>query len=76
MNVDDDCTGDEPASPCIGLCQMDDDTGLCKGCFRTLEEIAGWSGSSERDKRVVIEANRLRREQHDPDADMHCNCED
>ncbi|MRR51357.1 MAG: DUF1289 domain-containing protein [Rhodocyclaceae bacterium] len=70
------CDGEEPVSPCIGLCQMDDETGLCRGCYRTLEEIAGWSSASERDKRVVIEANRLRRELHDPDADLRCDCED
>jgi len=30
-------------SPCISVCRMND-SGLCEGCFRTLEEIAAWSG--------------------------------
>lgn len=31
------------ASPCIGVCHMDGDTGWCAGCLRTLDEIARWS---------------------------------
>jgi len=26
------------SSPCIGLCELDDE-GVCKGCDRTMEEI-------------------------------------
>lgn len=32
-------------SPCIGLCELGPD-GLCVGCFRTGNEIAGWMGFS------------------------------
>ena len=28
-------------SPCIGVCNIDDD-GLCAGCHRTGDEIAAW----------------------------------
>ncbi|WP_374342013.1 DUF1289 domain-containing protein [Azonexus sp.] len=31
------------ASPCINVCRMDPASGLCRGCLRTLDEIAGWS---------------------------------
>lgn len=31
------------ATPCIQVCAIDGDSGLCLGCFRTLREIAGWS---------------------------------
>lgn len=34
------------ASPCINICQMDAATGLCRGCARTLDEIAAWSSLS------------------------------
>jgi len=35
--------GLEPVpSPCISVCRMDAAGGLCEGCFRTLDEIAGW----------------------------------
>lgn len=38
-------------SPCVSVCVMDDGTGLCLGCWRTLGEIAAWAslGSSERE---------------------------
>ncbi len=32
----------EVASPCVGVCSMDEATGFCQGCFRTLEEIRQW----------------------------------
>lgn len=32
-----------PASPCTGICRLDPADGLCQGCLRTMEEIAGWS---------------------------------
>jgi hypothetical protein len=30
-------------SPCISVCTIDQHTGLCAGCLRTLDEIAAWS---------------------------------
>jgi uncharacterized protein len=32
----------EVKSPCISVCAMDEPTGLCLGCYRTIEEIAQW----------------------------------
>lgn len=29
-------------SPCVSVCHMDVATGLCQGCWRTLDEIAHW----------------------------------
>jgi predicted Fe-S protein YdhL (DUF1289 family) len=36
-------TGEVP-SPCDSVCAIDPDSGYCIGCFRTLDEIAGWIG--------------------------------
>ncbi len=44
--------GDVP-SPCISVCTMDAETGLCIGCYRTLDEIAGWSGMDDDAKRAL-----------------------
>jgi predicted Fe-S protein YdhL (DUF1289 family) len=33
-------------TPCIGVCTIDRD-GLCDGCLRTGEEIAGWLAMDE-----------------------------
>lgn len=37
-------------SPCISVCRMDAASGLCEGCFRTLDEIAGWSTMADHGK--------------------------
>ena len=41
------------ASPCISVCRMSASTGLCEGCFRTGDEIAGWSGAGVDGKRAL-----------------------
>jgi len=35
-------TTEEVQSPCIGVCSMDESTGFCHGCYRTIDEIKGW----------------------------------
>ncbi|HYD93998.1 MAG TPA: DUF1289 domain-containing protein [Noviherbaspirillum sp.] len=40
-------------SPCISVCRMHPQTGLCEGCLRTIDEIARWSGATEEWKRQV-----------------------
>lgn len=54
------------ASPCINVCRMDDATGLCLGCFRTIEEIALWSQASSDQRLRVLLAVERRRVEHDP----------
>lgn len=49
------------ASPCTNVCIIDPVTGLCGGCFRTLQEIAGWIDLSATEKRTVIAALDARR---------------
>lgn len=41
-------------SPCINVCTMDEDSGLCLGCARTLQEVARWKRMSEEQKRAVV----------------------
>ncbi len=50
------------ASPCVKLCRIDPESGLCEGCGRTLGEIAAWTRMSdeERDAVMVDLAARLR----------------
>jgi predicted Fe-S protein YdhL (DUF1289 family) len=40
-------------SPCISLCLMRADDGLCEGCWRTLDEIVRWSQMDDGEKRAV-----------------------
>ena len=45
---------DEVRSPCTSVCVIDPPTGLCAGCYRTLDEIAGWIGLSTKARRVLV----------------------
>ncbi len=42
-------------SPCIGICQMDDESGYCIGCGRTLEEISNWGSTSPEVRQDTME---------------------
>lgn len=48
-------------SPCIGVCQMDAQTGLCRGCWRTIEEIASWSAVDREARLAILQRLRERR---------------
>lgn len=37
-------------SPCVGVCHIDDASGLCDGCQRTLAEITDWASLPDRDR--------------------------
>ena len=54
------------ASPCIGVCRMDEASGLCVGCLRTLDEIALWSVLDDDDRRAVWGALSQRRQRLPP----------
>ena len=51
----------EVASPCTSVCEMDAGSGLCRGCFRTLDEIAAWSVLDAEAKKAVLSALLRRR---------------
>jgi predicted Fe-S protein YdhL (DUF1289 family) len=57
-----------PISPCIAVCQIDPATGYCRGCFRTIEEIAGWLAMSAEERRRVVDEVAKRRPAHLPTA--------
>jgi predicted Fe-S protein YdhL (DUF1289 family) len=42
------------ASPCIGVCALDDATSVCIGCGRTLAEVAAWTTLSNAQRRDVV----------------------
>ena len=47
-------------SPCISVCRMNDSTGLCIGCHRTIDEIVAWGRLAENGKRVAWQSIRRR----------------
>ncbi len=44
------------ASPCISVCTVDKDSGMCIGCLRTLKEIGAWRAMTLDEKRAVVDA--------------------
>lgn len=49
-------------SPCIKMCELDFKTRLCKGCYRTIDEIANWSIMNDKEKLKVLELIKTRKE--------------
>ena len=49
------------ATPCLKLCKADFSAPFCVGCFRTLDEIAGWRDFSDAQRQVVLEKLPKRR---------------
>ena len=48
-------------SPCVGVCQINAQTGYCLGCWRTLKEVARWSRFTDQEKRDVLDELHARR---------------
>ncbi len=43
-----------PASPCTAVCVLDPASGFCRGCYRTIDEIAGWASLGAVEKRKIL----------------------
>jgi uncharacterized protein len=48
-------------SPCISQCQIDDISKLCKGCWRTIDEIIAWGSHDDEVKKRVLQLIELRK---------------
>ena len=48
-------------SPCIGVCTIASDSGLCRGCLRTIDEIARWRAMDRAERGRVLAACATRR---------------
>jgi uncharacterized protein len=57
---------DIPASPCIGVCLMDPATRTCRGCLRTIAEIARWYEAGADEKRAILARLAARRTPFSP----------
>lgn len=44
----------EIETPCINICRMDAENRYCIGCFRTLEEIKGWSQMTDAERAAIM----------------------
>lgn len=52
------------ASPCIGVCTLDDTQHHCTGCFRSLEEIRRWRDLNEQEQEEVVRACSVRKQEN------------
>jgi len=41
-------------SPCVSICAISDKTGLCEGCYRTIDEIAAWSRMTPAERQLIM----------------------
>lgn len=51
----------DPVSPCVGICLMDPATRLCRGCLRSVAEIAAWYEASAAEKHKILAQVAARR---------------
>ena len=41
-------------TPCIKVCVIDGESGLCMGCFRKLSEVAGWAKLTDAERDAIL----------------------
>ena len=41
-------------SPCVNICIVHPQANICAGCFRTIDEISGWSNMSPARRKEII----------------------
>ncbi len=49
-----------PSSPCLNICSLDE-RGVCRGCFRSLAEIAEWTRMTAAEQWAVVGRAEARR---------------
>jgi hypothetical protein len=52
-------------TPCVNICLLNEETGHCVGCGRTIEEIARWSAMSNAERRSIMAALPARQERRE-----------
>ena len=41
-------------TPCVKVCVIDGESGLCMGCYRRLNEVAGWAKLSDAERETIM----------------------
>ncbi len=52
-------------SPCINICILDEERGLCRGCLRTLDEIGDWGRYSAAERARIMAHLASRRDEQE-----------
>jgi predicted Fe-S protein YdhL (DUF1289 family) len=45
---------DDVPSPCVRICVVDETRDVCRGCYRTLDEISQWAGYPREHKLALL----------------------
>ncbi|SAL58744.1 hypothetical protein AWB71_03214 [Caballeronia peredens] len=54
-------TQEPVGSPCTNVCKLDPDSGLCRGCYRSREEIKTFRSMDDAAKRALFDDLLVRR---------------
>ncbi|WP_372784303.1 DUF1289 domain-containing protein [Phenylobacterium sp.] len=54
------------ATPCIKVCVVDGESGLCMGCYRQLSEVAGWVRLTDEERARIMQELPARRSRISP----------
>jgi hypothetical protein len=54
------------ATPCVQVCMVDGQSGLCLGCFRTLQEIGNWTRFTDEERAALMAELPTRRDRIAP----------
>jgi hypothetical protein len=41
-------------TPCIDICEIDPESGLCRGCGRSIAEISNWASMTSAERRRIM----------------------
>lgn len=41
-------------TPCVKVCVVDGETGLCMGCYRQLNEVAQWTRFTDAERDAIL----------------------
>ncbi len=41
-------------TPCVKVCVVDGESGLCMGCYRKLNEVAGWARMTDTERDGIL----------------------
>ena len=54
-------------TPCIKVCVVDGESGLCMGCYRQLSEVAGWARLTDAERDAILADLPTRRSRIGPE---------
>ena len=54
-------------TPCVKVCVVDGESGLCLGCYRTLPEVAGWARYTDAERERLMAELPARRDRIRPE---------